>query len=110
MKIKNYYMTHSWSFMDISVKKKLFVKIRSDYFMISSLSWHSSNKFDSAHLTNSEISVRNNSCQLKILIHDNSWSFMNIRVKKQNKKKSCVYMERAVFNQLTLLYNSSNSR
>jgi len=62
------------------------VVIHEHYFMISSLSWHSSNKFDSAHLTNSEI-----------------------RVKKQNKKKSCVYMERAVYNQLTLLYNSSNS-
>ena len=58
--------------------------IHEHYFMISSLSWHSSNKFDSAHLTNSEIRV--------------------------NKKKPCVYMARAVDNQLALFYNSSNSR
>jgi len=32
--------------------------IHEHYFMISSLSWHSSNKFDSAHLTNSEIRVK----------------------------------------------------
>ena len=29
--------------------------IHGHYFMISSLLWHSSNKFDFAHLTNSEI-------------------------------------------------------
>ena len=36
------------------------MKIRGHYFMISSLSWHSSNKFDSAHLDS-----------LKMLRHDN---------------------------------------
>ncbi len=32
--------------------------------MISSLSWHSSNKFDFAHLTNSEIRVKKSSRRL----------------------------------------------
>ena len=42
----------------------------------------SSNKFDSAHLTNSDIRVKKNSCQLKKIIHEHSQ--LIVKTKKIN--------------------------